>query len=935
MAMCTTIVETQRDDDAEDGEGWLDLSDQHQMQNRQFTAYHSSDDYGWPLTANDQKLIAVAQFCTIAQENLNSANAGMEDKEDNDIEKGAKRSMSSKDLSLLTATASKAYNLPFLTDNGANYLHPCAITAFAALNFTNTSYVSTTMVNIPPPKKPTTDPSKRISTATKRTSTAPSRPATTDSIHGPTDPPSRASNTAQTRPVTGNVTAGLTRATARTTAETGPKNATALRPTTTGASRTTSLAQPKTATTTQAKNTTTTALPKPATARAAPSKPATIKATPLKPATTSGSTVKPSPEKRGGPLKTETTVKKDIPEQKEAIEQEDAAEKEDGTEKKDDTEKKDATEKKDTPEKKDIPKKKETPSEFVEPVMTPYTAGKETPAQTRYRENLEAKIAQLKILAAVPRLKFYLVLDILHHQNPPQPYTLIDQFKRHMNIDGLNWEPVFVPADRTKEEILVGVKEEKAPKRPDPVGLDLSWRGRYRKFSSERSKEYGGGENWVPIDENRESFYASFLRLRKQKSESGEERVLREEIEELERMEEMEVYARGREERTRKLKEAGETGVRADLGSGKVDYPDGDQNELPDLPIRKIHLEIYLETAKKDQIIADLPNAIKMVEQKMDKRIPTVYLYTTIGRGIDPDKLIFKSERPIEGLDRPDLEQVIETEERKRPWCAEHAPGTGCLNQTRPSDKTWNNFTDVAGFKREEMEKGWKGNPYYGPDYSKPIERHPRGLGNVILGMEKDKSISPQTCESHVNFGNVSKVFTPREGWDTLLEAGKGRLLPFFKGDAGDTRMGTVKGELVVRSLVAMRKEERDEKDKKEEGQRGMRWDTTEEKYHWTSFLESREKQEEERKVKEMQEAMRLKALLGAVREKMDAEHAAQENNNGAEDVTEGNDGVKEVAEEHMSNEKAEEDIAEEAEKAEFLRLKEATENLGLSDKSD
>lgn len=47
MAMCTTIVETQRDDDAEDGEGWLDLSDQHQMQNRQFTAYHSSDDYGW------------------------------------------------------------------------------------------------------------------------------------------------------------------------------------------------------------------------------------------------------------------------------------------------------------------------------------------------------------------------------------------------------------------------------------------------------------------------------------------------------------------------------------------------------------------------------------------------------------------------------------------------------------------------------------------------------------------------------------------------------------------------------------------------------------------------------------------------------------------------------------------------------------------------
>ncbi|TID22131.1 hypothetical protein E6O75_ATG10925 [Venturia nashicola] len=89
------------------------------------------------------------------------------------------------------------------------------------------------MVNIPPPKKPTTDPPKETSTAakrtspiSKRTSAAPSPAVPIDPVSGHTDPPSRPSTAAQPRPVTGNVANESANATSRTIVGTRPSNAT-------------------------------------------------------------------------------------------------------------------------------------------------------------------------------------------------------------------------------------------------------------------------------------------------------------------------------------------------------------------------------------------------------------------------------------------------------------------------------------------------------------------------------------------------------------------------------------------------------------------------------------------------------------------------------------------------------------------------------------
>lgn len=241
-------------------------------------------------------------------------------------------------------------------------------------------------------------------------------------------------------------------------------------------------------------------------------------------------------------------------------------------EKKETLEKKNTTEKKDAPGNKATAKKQDTTGKLDEngyPEKTCYVPKPEEPKQRLARLEREAEIEQLRILAAIPREKFYLVLDLLYHQDPPQPWTLVDQFKRGIHIDGLGWEPVFVPRIRTAYEILIGVKEEKSLWRDDSVSLDLCWRGRYRKFSSKRAQEFGGGENWVTIDENKEGFYETFLRLKMQGKESEEENVVRLEIEELERKEEMEEYVRAREERARKIKEAGETGGIVDFGFEK------------------------------------------------------------------------------------------------------------------------------------------------------------------------------------------------------------------------------------------------------------------------------------------------------------------------------------------------------------------------------
>lgn len=95
-----------------------------------------------------------------------------------------------------------------------------------------------------------------------------------------------------------------------------------------------------------------------------------------------------------------------------------------------------------------------------------------------------------------------------------------------------------------------------------------------------------------------------------------------------------------------------------------VIYPDGNKNEFPDRPLRKLQIEIFLEDTKKDQVIAALPTAIKNIEEKLDKKMPTVFLYSDKTRGNDPDKLLFKPERPVDGLDRIAAEEVLETEER-------------------------------------------------------------------------------------------------------------------------------------------------------------------------------------------------------------------------------------------------------------------------------
>lgn len=152
----------------------------------------------------------------------------------------------------------------------------------------------------------------------------------------------------------------------------------------------------------------------------------------------------------------------------------------------------------------------------------------------------------------------------------------------------------------------------------------------------------------------------------------------------------------------------------------------------------------------------------------MGKRMPTVFLYSIKAHGNDPEKELFTSERPIEGLEKPAAEEVLETDERlekrEKPWFWEHEAFSGCHDRQRPTDKTWNAHIDTVGLGKDVGE-GWKGNPDYGPEYSKPMERHPRELGEIILALcNKPPRTLPRPYQGDLGLENVFKSFRRGRG---------------------------------------------------------------------------------------------------------------------------------------------------------------------------
>lgn len=138
-------------------------------------------------------------------------------------------------------------------------------------------------------------------------------------------------------------------------------------------------------------------------------------------------------------------------------------------------------------------------------------------------------------------------------------------------------------------------------------------------------------------------------------------------------------------------------------------------------------------------------------------------------------------------------------------------------------------------------------------------------------------------------------------------------MWPYCEGDAGIR----VQGEFVTRSLLAMRRKE-------QEGNRcGKSWDTTEKRYQWEDFLKEREEQDKKRRLKAQEDAKSVEAAWKAVLENIGVERRSAREKNG------------EVEKVKVEKEKSEEDEAEEAKKAEFLRLKEATDSLGFGGESD